>query len=155
MNEFKDKQVEIARIYLFVMPLILLAGYIVSLLLSLTNVDYEIVTDISNPLLNNIVGSLCLGYGLSCEATIIYIYIQLFRKSNTSVKILLSILLIPAMLICVFPALVATIPYYIYSYVKTQKIAIDNNSVLSKKKVISLIAVLAVAIIATVVSLVI
>lgn len=153
VNEFRDKQVEIGRLYLFAAPLVLLVGYIISLASVLLNAEYEIGTDISNPLVSNIVGSLGLGYGLSCEATIIYIYIQLFRKNKKPIKVLLTLLLIPAMIICVFPALVATIPYYVYSYNKTRKIAIDNRPVFSKKKIIALICVLIAAVIVTVVSL--
>lgn len=149
MSEFKDRQVDIARMYLFVSPLVLLIGYIFSLLLGLTNGDFKIETDISNPIISNIVGSLGLGYSLFCECTIIFVFIQLFRKSKKPMKILLLILLIPAMLICVFPAMVFTIPYYIYTYVKTQKIAIDNKSIFSKYKIVTLVCAIVVALIVT------
>lgn len=153
MNDFRDKQVEIGRIYLFAAPLVLLVGYIISLVLVLLNAGYNIETDFSNPFVSNIVGSLALGYGLSCEATIIYIYVQLFRKSQKSIKVLLTLLLIPAMFVCVFPALLATIPYYVYSYNKTRMTAIDNRPVLSRKKIIVLICVMIASVIVTVISL--
>lgn len=153
MNDFRDKQVEIGRIYLFAAPLVLLVGYIISLVLVLLNAEYNIETDFSNPFVSNIVGSLALGYGLSCEATIIYIYVQLFRKSQKSIKVLLTLLLIPAMFVCVFPALLATIPYYVYSYNKTRMTAIDNRPVLSRKKIIVLICVMIASVIVTVISL--
>lgn len=152
MNDFKDKQVIILRLYLFAAPLILIIGYIVSLLFTLTGSDYEIQTEFTNPIINNIIGSLAAGYLLSCEITIIFLFIQLFRKNKGAVKILLAVLLIPAMAIGIFPSMIATIPYYVYSYTKTKKIAVDNKPVISKEKTICLLCMIIAAVIVTVIS---
>lgn len=154
MNDFKDKQVIISRLYLFAAPLILIIGYIVSLLFTLTGSDYEIQTEFTNPIVNNIVGSLAAGYLLSCEITIIFLFVQLIRKNKGAVKILLAVFLVPAMAIGIFPSMVATIPYYVYSYTKTKKIAIDKEPVISKKKFICLFCMIIVAIVVSVISII-
>lgn len=149
MNEFKDRQVALARAYLFAAPVILICVYILSITASFTAGNYSISTEIADGFLNNAAGSLALGYGAACEATIIYIFIQLFRKSRSSLKVLLCILLIPAMIICVFPALVAAIPYYIYSYIKTKRIASDSLPVFSKGRLSALACLFAAAVTVT------
>lgn len=153
MNDFKDKQVTYARLYLFSVPLIVMIGYIAELLsvtyLPKSNISVMEYTGITN----NIIGSLLLGYALTGLLTIIYYFIDHFSNQTTTVKVLMCILVIPMSIILYFPAALATIPFYIYTAKKTKTITIDDKNLFSKSRIIILCVFLAASIAVTIVSI--
>lgn len=152
MNEFKDKQVIIARLYLFIVPLLILINYCVGLIGVLF--DSELVYDVDGLTgsFNEIIGALAFGYGFACLTTIIYLFINLFRKSKKGIKILLCVILIPAIAIFAFPSTIATIPIYFFTVKKTKQITIDNKPLYSKNRIITLAVLLVFAVIITIIT---